>query len=631
MFKTKCFLVFGFLVMATESVLMPPNFMQLQPLDIPYNYKTRLSNCSVFEQKEIHKCAEPLYEIGISENTFSEFTWDMLFSRTKEYFNQICDKFLMFDLCIEPFKPTCFNEEPARGRYETAVGILEFVCRGGYQEMSKSFDCFSKTLTRAEMMQCQAEMLSDTNKISNRIPVSGKAQNEAVCGAMKNYVECIKYPVRYECGYRAWQDGIMSHRKFSAPRHGHMGFAPRKRSRRHLGKVKSFPKDDPSKPIHLTAFVGFKAGMTHIVRDVDKPGSKVNKKEVVEAVTILETPPLVVMGVTGYIETPRGLPVTILETPPLVVMGVTGYIETPRGLRSFKTVWAEHIAEDAKRRFYKNWYASKKKAFTKASKKWQDEDGKKDIEADLAKLKKYCTVIRVIAHTQMKLMRHKDKKAHIIEVQINGGTVPEKVDWAREHFEKQIPVDQVFQQDEFVDTIGVTKGRGFKGVTSRWHTKKLPRKTHKGLRKVACIGAWHPARVQFTVARAGQKGYHHRTEVNKKIFRIGKSCLSAEGKNNASTEYDITEKNINPMGGFVRYGLVNQDYVMIRGCCIGPKKRPITIRKSLVEHKKRFAFEKINLKWIDTSSKMGHGRFQTHTEKKAFMGKLKKDFLAESA
>lgn len=61
----------------------------------------------------------------------------------------------------------------------------------------------------------------------------------------------------------------------------------------------------------------------------------------------------------------------------------------------------------------------------------------------------------------------------------------------------------------------------FTGVTSRWHTKKLPRKTHKGLRKVACIGAWHPSRVSFTVARAGQKGYHHRTEMNKKIYRIG--------------------------------------------------------------------------------------------------------------
>lgn len=57
----------------------------------------------------------------------------------------------------------------------------------------------------------------------------------------------------------------------------------------------------------------------------------------------------------------------------------------------------------------------------------------------------------------------------------------------------------------------------FLGVTSRWHTKKLPRKTHRGLRKVACIGAWHPARVAFSVARAGQKGYHHRTELNKKV------------------------------------------------------------------------------------------------------------------
>lgn len=55
------------------------------------------------------------------------------------------------------------------------------------------------------------------------------------------------------------------------------------------------------------------------------------------------------------------------------------------------------------------------------------------------------------------------------------------------------------------------------GVTSRWHAKKLPRKTHKGLRKVACIGAWHPARVGYSIARAGQKGYHHRTELNKKV------------------------------------------------------------------------------------------------------------------
>merc|ERR1712122_445793 len=100
---------------------------------------------------------------------------------------------------------------------------------------------------------------------------------------------------------------IMSHRKFSAPRHGSMGFYPKKRSRRHRGKVKAFPKDDPKKPVHLTAFLGFKAGMTHIVREVERPGTKGGAREIVEAVTILETPPLVAVGMVGYIETPRGL------------------------------------------------------------------------------------------------------------------------------------------------------------------------------------------------------------------------------------------------------------------------------------------------------------------------------------
>jgi len=401
----------------------------------------------------------------------------------------------------------------------------------------------------------------------------------------------------------------MSHRKFSAPRHGSMGFVPKKRSKRHRGKVKAFPKDDQSKPVHLTAFIGYKAGMTHIVREVDKPGSKVNKKEVVE-------------------------PVTILETPPMMIVGVVGYIETPKGLRAFKTIWAEHLSEDCRRRFYKNWYKSKKKAFTKYSKKWQDEVGKNEIEKDFKKMAKYCKVIRVIAHTQMKLMRKRQKKAHIMEIQLNGGTIPQKIQWAREHMEKSVPLSQVFAQNEMIDVIGVTKGKGFKGVTSRWHTKKLPRKTHKGLRKVACIGAWHPSRVQFTVARAGQKGYHHRTEINKKIYRIAQGIHTKDGKvvkNNASTEYDLTQKTITPMGGFPHYGEVNCDYLMLKGCIMGPKKRVITLRKSLLTHTKRAATEHINLKFIDTSSKFGHGRFQTPAEKRAFMGPLKKDKVKEEA
>jgi large subunit ribosomal protein L3e len=122
----------------------------------------------------------------------------------------------------------------------------------------------------------------------------------------------------------------------------------------------------------------------------------------------------------------------------------------------------------------------------------------------------------------------------------------------------------------------------FPGVTSRWHTKKLPRKTHKGLRKVACVGAWHPSRIQFTVARAGQKGYHHRTEINKKIYDLRDGFHTKDGKlvkNNAATDYDLADKSINPMGGFPHYGEVKQDFIMIKGCCIGPKKRILTLRK----------------------------------------------------
>merc|ERR1712228_724189 len=384
----------------------------------------------------------------------------------------------------------------------------------------------------------------------------------------------------------------MSHRKFSAPRHGSLKFLPKKRCTRPRGKPKSFPKDDASKPIHLTAFIGFKAGMTHVVREAEKPGSAINKKEVVE-------------------------PVTIIETPALKVVGVTGYIDTPDGPRSIKTVWAAHLTDEVKRRFYKNWYASKKEAFSKANKRWETEDGKKSIERDLDMLKKYAKSVRAICHTQMKGLSLRQKKAHLIEIQVNGGSIAEKVDWCRTNFEKDVAVNTVFNEAEMIDCIGITKGRGYHGVTSRWHTKKLPRKTHKGLRKVACIGAWHPSRVAFSVARSG-----------KKVYRVGAGYHTVDGKevrNNAATAVDITDKSINPVGGFVHYGLVKNDFIMIKGGVMGPKKRAITLRKSLLKQTSRAAMEPVKLKFIDTTSKMGHGRFQTKEEKNAFMGPLKKD------
>ena len=389
----------------------------------------------------------------------------------------------------------------------------------------------------------------------------------------------------------------MSHRKYEAPRHGSLGFLPRKRAKRQRGRVRSFPKDDPAQPPHLTAFLGYKAGMTHILREVNKPGSKLHQKEVVEAVTII-------------------------ETPPIVVVGLVGYVETPRGLKALSTLWAQHLSEECRRRFYRNWVQSKKKAFTKYSTKYETNTPKV-----LERIKRYCSVIRVLVHTQTQLLSLKQKKAHIMEIQVNGGNVGAKVDWAYKHFEQKIQVDQVFASNEMIDTIGVCKGKGFNGVVRRWGVKLLPRKTHRGRRKVACIGSWHPSRVKYTVPRAGQLGYHHRTEINKKIYRIGKG----DDTKNGSTEHDITEKKITPLGGFPHYGIVRNDFLMLKGAIVGTKKRVITLRKSLHSQVSRSALEEINLKFIDTSTKFGHGRFQTVKEKDEFFGPLYRKARKEEA
>jgi large subunit ribosomal protein L3e len=369
---------------------------------------------------------------------------------------------------------------------------------------------------------------------------------------------------------------------------------PKKRCRRGKGKVKHFPKDDPRKSCNLTAFIGFKAGMTHVIRRM-KFGSSNLEKE-------------------------RCDPVTIIETPPIIVVGVVGYIITSRGLRTMYTVFAEHLSEEVRRRFYKKWYSCKAKAFSKYINKYKNNN--RAIEADLSDIKKHCNVVRVLCQTQVKKIASlHQKKAQLMEIQVNGGSITDKVDFAFSSFEKSIAVDAIFQPNQTIDVIGITKGKGTKGVISRFGVTRLPRKTHRGIRKVACVGAWHPSAVKWTVARAGQSGYHHRTEMNKKIFHIGKML---QDSHKAHTNYDKTEKVITPLGGFPHYGVVKEDYIILKGSVPGPVRRTITLRQSVFPTTTQSELNKITLKFIDTSSKFGHGRFQTSGEKAStIMRKIK--------
>merc|ERR1712070_187194 len=212
----------------------------------------------------------------------------------------------------------------------------------------------------------------------------------------------------------------------------------------------------------------------------------------------------------------------------------------------------------------------------------EPENSKKHVNRDIQRIRKYCSVVRVLVATQIEKCKLRRKKADLMEIQVNGGNTSAKVDWAVSKFEGEVTVGEVFQNDEMIDTIAITRGKGTQGVIKRFGVARLPRKTRRGLRKVACIGAWHPSAVKWTVARAGNLGYYHRTQLNQKVYRVGAGAVR-NINNNASTETDAHIKNITPIGGFPHYGVVNEDFLLIRGAVMGPKKRQITIRKSLLQ------------------------------------------------
>lgn len=159
-----------------------------------------------------------------------------------------------------------------------------------------------------------------------------------------------------------------------------MGFKPRKRAKKIRGRIRSFPKDDQSKKPHLTAFMGYKVGQTHISRAVERSGSYNNNKDITETVTLI-------------------------ETPPMTVVGVVGYKASSKGLEKLGVVWAKHLAQEFIKRICKS---KNQEALKLAYKSYQEKASKdsKFISNKLAIFKKEAAVIRVIAHTNMKKMNH---------------------------------------------------------------------------------------------------------------------------------------------------------------------------------------------------------------------------------
>merc|ERR1712166_236262 len=152
---------------------------------------------------------------------------------------------------------------------------------------------------------------------------------------------------------------------------------------------------------------GYKAGMTHVVKYFERrEGKKLIKKDIVHSCSVV-------------------------ECPPMKIIGLVGYINTPRGLRTFKTVWANKLDQNVKRRFYKNWYMAKKKAFETG---YQKKVANGVTKREITQIKKYCTTVRVLCATQIHMLNFRQRKAHIMEIQLNGGSISDKVEWAQGKF-----------------------------------------------------------------------------------------------------------------------------------------------------------------------------------------------------
>ncbi len=248
-------------------------------------------------------------------------------------------------------------------------------------------------------------------------------------------------------------------------RRGSLQFWPRKRSRHSLARVRSWKIESKAKPL---AFIGYKAGMTHLLVTDNRSKSLTKGEKIM-------------------------VPSTVLDCPPMTVAGISFYKHTKKIAGIFAPVLAKTLG--------------KKIPLPKTP--------GKSIESitDFDDL-------RLLVHSNPAQTPVGTKKPKLQEITV-GGTREEKLSYAKEVLGKEISINEIFEKGNHVDVHGITKGKGFQGTVKRYGVPIRQHKAEKTKRGIGTLGSWTPKRVQFTVAQPGKMGYHQRTEYNKQIILVG--------------------------------------------------------------------------------------------------------------
>jgi len=313
----------------------------------------------------------------------------------------------------------------------------------------------------------------------------------------------------------------MGHRKYAQPRRGSAAYYPRIRAKSMEARIRTWPKNDSDTP-KILAHCGFKAGCVQVVTIDDREKTPNAGKQ------------LVTLG-------------TVLVTPPVSILGIRGYSKDNYGLRAEFDVYADELPKN----------------ISKEIQLKNKTDALENAEKILGKIKEIFAIIAVSPHDA----GLEQKKPYIFEALVSGGDIKKQFSHVKELLGKEIRIDQIFETGATIDVAAITKGKGVQGVIQRFGVKKKQHKSRKTVRQVASLGPISPASVMYSVPRAGQMGFHQRTEYDKRIMVIGN-----------------TENNkikINPEGGYKHFGLVKGDFIILKGSVPGTYRRLIKLRSQI--------------------------------------------------
>ncbi|MDP9493226.1 MAG: 50S ribosomal protein L3 [Thermoproteota archaeon] len=298
-----------------------------------------------------------------------------------------------------------------------------------------------------------------------------------------------------------------------------MAFYPRVRARSLESRIRSWadPKLEKSS---LLGFAGYKVTNLNVLSVDDREKTPNFGKNVMNSSTLIATPPLKIIGVRAYTETTYG-----------------------------RNAVFDAFAKDSDK------FLSKKAPFKFKESKLEE------INSHIDKIKHVVAVVSSYPNSASL----SQKKPFVWEIPIGGKDTKSKIDYVVNNFGKQVNIKDVFEAGQFIDISAITRGKGVEGPITRFGVKRKQHKSRKSVRALGTLGPISPAVVTYTVPRQGQRGFHQRTEYNKRILIISNSDKDSDFK-------------INPKGGFEHYGLVKNDYIIVKGSVAGVPKRLIKMR-----------------------------------------------------